>query len=201
MTHRLRPIDQWFIVEVLPHEDSYMKQARRMSNSFQDAQDLVQETYAKLFALDGWAAIGQPQAYVHRMIRHLAIERLRRARVIDFQHLQEADHDTMTDDAPDPFAIVEGRERLARFANVLACLPARCREVFVRRRIDEQSPREISQELGVSLSTLEKRLARAYVLLAREGWHTSSAPTGARHAEEHDDNDQKMEEEALGQLG
>lgn len=165
----VRPKDRWFIDEVLPEEGSYLKLARRLTHSHDDARDLVQEAYARLFAMDGWAAITNPPAYVSRCIRNIAIEKLRRAKVIDFRHMVEADQDEFVDDTPDAFRIMAGREGIRKISEALARLPERCREVFVRRRVHDQSPTEISEALGVSISTLEKRLARAFFLLARDG--------------------------------
>jgi RNA polymerase sigma-70 factor (ECF subfamily) len=102
-----------------------------------------------------------------RMLRNLAIERIRRAKIVDFRQFVDADHLNLPDDAPDPQRIVEDREALSDFRQALDRLPERCRDVFVRRRIEEQAPREIAAELGLSLSTLEKRLARAIELLTR----------------------------------
>lgn len=174
----VRPIDRWFVAQVLPHESSYLQLARRLTGRRDEAQDLVQESYARLFALDGWAAILNPQAYVLRSIRHIAIERMRRAKIVDFQQLVEADHADLADDAPDPLAVAMGRDGLRRFSEALARLPERCREVFVRRRVQEQPPRQMAEELGVSLSTLEKRLARAFYLLAQQGVGGDDDPPG-----------------------
>ncbi|MBZ6384056.1 RNA polymerase sigma-70 factor (ECF subfamily) [Sphingomonas sp. BE270] len=165
----IRPIDRWFVDEVMPHEASYLAFARRLTGSREDASDLVQEAYLRLFAADGWAGIVNPQAYVHRSIRHIVIDRLRRAKIVDFRQFVEADHVQLHDDVPDQFRVAAGKEALKRFSEVLSRLPDRCREVFVRRRVQEQSPAEIAEDLGVSVSTLEKRLARAIYLLTQEG--------------------------------
>lgn len=184
MRPALRAIDQWFIDEILPHETSFLAQAARLCASGEEPRDLVQDAYIKLFTLDGWAAIENPRAYMRRVLVHMAIERMRRAKVVAFQQLQEIEQHRLADDAPDAFAVAAGRNRLAHLGKSIARLPERCREVFVRRRLQEQSPRQIAQELGLSLSTLEKRLARAYVLLAQDGWgqtedHEDSADISA----------------------
>lgn len=129
----------------------------------------MQEAYARLFATDGWSAIDNPPGYLLRTIRHVAIERMRRAKIINFQQLIEAEHGDVADDMPDAFDIAAGRDRLKRFSEALGRLPERCRDVFVRRRVRGQTPHEVSKELGVSISTLEKRLARAFFLLAQQG--------------------------------
>lgn len=180
----IRPIDRWFIDEVMPHEPALLRLAQRLCPSLEEAVDLVQEAYARLFATDGWAAISNPPAYVARSIRHIAIEKLRRAKIVDFQQFVDADHAELADETPGPFRAVAGKEALARLSDALARLPARCRDVFLRRRVQGQSPREIAEATGLSVSTLEKRLARAFELLARDGIMGSMANPADEPADE-----------------
>lgn len=162
-----RPIDQWLADEVLPHEGAFFALARRLSRTEDEADDLVQEALAKLLPLDGWAAIANPRSYVLRTIQNLAMERMRRARIVEFQQLTEIDAVNLCDEAPDAFRVAAGRDQVARLSDALAALPERCRTVLVRRRFRDQSAREIASDLGISVSTLEKRLTRALYLLGR----------------------------------
>lgn len=162
-----RPIDRWLIDEVLPHEARYVAAARRLTRSPEEAADLVQDALVKLMALDGWAAIASPRAYMIRLIHNLAVERMRRARIVEFQQLAEVDTIDLCDDAPDAFRVAAGRDQVERLSHALNALPERCRTVFVRRRLREQAPGEIASDLGISVSTFEKRLARALYLLTR----------------------------------
>ncbi len=163
----IRPIDRWFIEEVLPCEARLLTVAQRLCRDPEDARDPVQDVLARMLTIEGWSAIASPQGYMLRIMRNMAIERMRRARIVDFRQLSETDHLDLADDAPDQQRVAEDREALAHFQQALDTLPERCREVFVRRRIEDQLPRTIAQELDVSLSTLEKRLARAIHLLTR----------------------------------
>lgn len=163
----IRPIDRWFIDEVLPHERALLLKAQRLCGNSEDARDMVQDVFARMLATEGWAAITHPQAFMMRTLRNLAIERMRRSKIVDFRQIVDADHLGLADDAPDPQQIAEGREALEDFQQALDQLPERCRAVFVRRRIEEQPPRQIAAELNLSLSTLEKRLARAIELITR----------------------------------
>jgi RNA polymerase sigma factor (sigma-70 family) len=163
----VRPIDRWFIEEVLPHERYLLATALRLSGNPDDARDLVQDVFARMLGTEGWSAIANPQAFMVRTLRNLAVERLRRSKIVDFRQFVDAEHLDCPDDSPGPQSIAEGREAMTHFGWALDQLPERCRTVFVRRRIEEQSPRDIAADLGVSLSTLEKRLARAIELLTR----------------------------------
>ncbi|WP_181814791.1 RNA polymerase sigma factor [Sphingomonas aracearum] len=141
--------------------------ARRLRTGSDEPQDLVQDVFARMLTTEGWSAIANPRTYMLQMLRNIAIDRMRRAKIVDFRHFADADEYDLPDDAPDPHRIVEGRQQMKAFAEALHALPERCRVVFERRRIEGQSPRQIASELGVSLSTLEKRLARAIHLLTR----------------------------------
>ena len=163
----LRPIDRWFIDEVLPHERRYIAAARALTDSEDEARDLVQEVYVKLFSLDGWAAIESPPGYVLRMLRNLAIEHLRRSKIVSFRRLTEADAQDICDESPDPFRITSAREQLGKVMEALEKLPERFRAVLLRRRFEDETPTEIARATGETLSTLEKRLARGMQLLTQ----------------------------------
>jgi len=163
----VRPIDIWLAERVLPHERRFHAAALRICRSRDEAEELVQEAYARLLELEGWATIEDPRAYVVRMLRHIAIEKLRRNRIVDFRQFADAEHMTLADDAPDQHRVIAGRDGLRRVSDLIAGLPERCRTVFVRRRIEGESSREIALDLGISQSTYEKRLARAIELLSR----------------------------------
>lgn len=161
----IRPIDRWFVDEVLPHERAYVAYARRTVRDEDEAGDIVQEVYAKLFTLDGWTAIANPPGYVMRMIYSHAIDRIRHARVVAMQPVPAPAMTDVADDMPDSFRIVAARAQMTRVHQAIAALPDRCRIALVRRRFGEESPRAIADDLGISISTFEKRLARAVELL------------------------------------
>lgn len=163
----LRPIDTWFLEHVLPLEPVLLAAARKLVDDPDAAGDLVQEAFMRVLASDGWARIEAPQPYMLRMMRNLAIERLRRARVARFDQFSQLDGFEVADEAPDAYRVVVARQQLAALEAVLKQLPERCRRVFVMRRIQDHPPGEIAQRLGVSVSTLEKRLARAHRLIAQ----------------------------------
>jgi RNA polymerase sigma factor (sigma-70 family) len=156
----IRPIDRWFAEEIFPHEARFHAAARRICKTREEAEDLVQEALTRLFAINGWGEIVNPPAYVLQMLRHIAIERMRRQRVVDFQQLMD------TDQAPSPYRVAAGRDALRRAGEMVAALPERCRTVLVRRRVHGESASAIARDLGISQSTFEKRLGRAIQLLA-----------------------------------
>lgn len=179
----LRPIDQWFMDQILPLEPMLLASARKLVSDPDAARDLVQEAFARLLTVEGWAQIEAPHPYLLRMMRNLAFEKLRRAKIARFEQLTLAEDFDVVDESPDAFRVLSGREQLARLDAALKDLPERCRRVFVMRRIEERSPREVAKHLGVSPSTLEKRLARAHYLVAKALTASPALPIDERPAQ------------------
>lgn len=168
----LRDVDRWFIDEVLPHRAAFRRQAARLVAPA-DAEDLVQEAYAR--ALDAYARaldtshsreIANPRAFVMTIVRNLAHERHRRAAVVRFEHLADMEAMDFADDTPDQFAIVSGQIELSRLMDLMKTLPPQARTVVQLRRFEGMLPRDIAVRLGLSVSTVEKHLAKGLAILA-----------------------------------
>jgi len=69
-------------------------------------------------------------------------------------------------DAPSVERHLIGREHARLAAEALAGLGERPAAVFRRHRIDQVPQRQVAEEFGVSLSTVESDLRRAYAVLA-----------------------------------
>lgn len=160
-----RDVDRWFLAHVLPHENAYRSLARRLTNDHDAAQDLVQEAYAKILGLSNWRSINSPRSYTLRMVSNLGIEQIRRSRIVSLKQIANFNSIDHADPAPDPYAVAAGRIELQRVMAAVDRLPERCRQVIKLRKIEGMTPTAIAAHLDLSLSTVEKRLARGLILL------------------------------------
>lgn len=163
----LRPIDAWFAASILPHEAELLRHARRWTIEEDEARDLVHEAYAQLLQLDAWDHILNPAAYATRMVRNIALQRMRRARIVPMRQFAALEETAHADPAPDSFAIAAARDELRRIMVAIEALPPACRRVILLRKLEGMGPRDIAFTLGISLSTVEKHVSRGMVLLAR----------------------------------
>ncbi|WP_341208701.1 sigma-70 family RNA polymerase sigma factor [uncultured Sphingomonas sp.] len=150
----------------MPHERQLLAIATRICPTGEAARDLVQDVFLRMLTLTDWESIANPLGYMRRMIRNAAIDRLRHAKIVDFQSMSEIEHIDIPDYMPDQHRVAEDRDTLRRLVREVDGLPERCRVVFLKCRVHGASPRAVAIELGISLSTLEKRLARALILLS-----------------------------------
>ncbi|MFN3816476.1 RNA polymerase sigma factor [Brevundimonas sp.] len=161
----VREIDRWFIDQVLPHAPAYLRQARRWATDPEAARDIVQEAYARVIAAPDWRAITRPRAYVLMVVRNIAIDRLRQARLAPFDRRGDEALLSVEDDQPDAFQAIASHERLRTVRAAMAALPSQCRKCLEMRKFEELTVRQIADRLGLSVSTVEKHLSKGLRLV------------------------------------
>lgn len=133
------------------------------------AEDLLQELWLRLSgASDPQAAAGL--SYMMRAADRLMIDRYRSQRQAQQRdHAWSQVHFGLAEDiAPTPEfeRSIAARQHFARVEQALGALGKRPAAIFRRHRIDGVPQRDIAAEFGVSISTVESDLRRAYRALA-----------------------------------
>lgn len=161
----LRDIDIWFADTVFVFQQQHRRYALSLVRQAEEAEELVQEAYARLFACKDWAGIADPHAFTIRIIRNLAIERFRRAEVIRIDQGALVASLEIADDEPTPDVVAMGRSELRRIADLMQDMPPRMREALYLRRIEGLSPAQVAERMNISVSTMETHIKRALRLL------------------------------------
>jgi RNA polymerase sigma-70 factor (ECF subfamily) len=165
-----------FEEEALQLSDQVYRVARRLAGSREEAEDLVQDTYARAFR--SWQQY-QPgtnlRAWLLRILTNLNIDRGRRVqRTPEQTPLEEGDYylynrleSTIADENPDEERVLE---RLSQNAVVeaLAEVPHDFRDVIVLVDIGEFSYAEAAQILDVPIGTVMSRLHRGRRILKQQ---------------------------------
>ena len=158
----MQPSQEWFDDLVEQTRDGLARYVGRFLMSPEDVQEVLQEAYLKVFVelrQDGPAG-HIPTALLYRIARNIAISRLRHqsvvlksANVVAIAEELRAERTTVEQDASQS-------QRLNSLLLVVNGLAPKCREVFILRWIHSMSQRAIGERLGISVSTVEKHLAR-----------------------------------------
>lgn len=172
----VRDVDRWFASHVFPYEALFLKTAVRLTNDAEAAREIVHEAYAELLTGGRWTGIAFPRAYVTKAVRSLALRRLQRSRVVPIELLADMDVLNTSDANPDAYDIVSAKQRRAIVLSAIDELPPQCRKVVKLRRLQEMLPRDIAREMGISLSMVEKHLAKGMLLIARRLGEQMSEP-------------------------
>lgn len=127
------------------------------------AEDLLQELWLKVSGAQT-GPISQPLSYLYRAANNLMLDRYRSQQQAVRRDTDWQETRPTAEDAPGERALV-AREQLARAEAALEALGPRPAAVFRRYRLDGVQQREIAREMGISLSTVEHDLRRAYQAL------------------------------------
>jgi RNA polymerase sigma factor (sigma-70 family) len=142
----------------------------RRGRSEHDADDLVQEAWVRLACYEQAHTVQSPEAFVMRAALNLSIDSHR----MQLRHGDEVlTEDTLVLDLrPGADDVLLAKERLARLSVGLDRLSPRTRDIFLAHRIDGLSYAEIARRENLSVSAIEKHIAKAALLVTAwmEGW-------------------------------
>src|SRR5580704_1581641 len=136
---------RWFAGEIQPHEPQLRAYLRGRFPSLQDIDDLVQETYARLFRAHQAGKQGLSRAYLFVTARNAALDLFRRKRIVSIEALAEIESLSVVEDGPGVAETLCHQQELELLAEAIDTLPERCRQILVLRRFHDLSHREIAR--------------------------------------------------------
>src|ERR1700691_4560582 len=154
---------EWFLNQIFRHRAALHRYLAKFTYGAEDIEDLVQEKYVGLYALQYSHAFGPPQHMMFRIAHNLAVERGRSQKAQatdsmgDLEQLGVSSTEVPADEQ------LDARRRFESFCIAVDRLPPLCRRVFVLRKVFRLSHAEISEVLGVSHSTIEKHVAKGLI--------------------------------------
>ena len=158
----MKPSKQWFDDLVEQTSSGLARYVDRILWSPDDTQEVLQEAYLKVFLALRKSDREEnfPVALLYTTARNIAVSRLRHQSVVLKSVGAVAIAEELRADMATAEQKVSANERLNSLLLVVNRLPPKCREVFVLRWIHGMSQREIGEKLGISVSTVEKHLAK-----------------------------------------
>ena len=127
---------------------------RRMVGSHEDADDLLQEIFLKIWtALPSFRGEAQLYTWVWRIATNETLNFLRKEKVRALLRFSSADEMAAQRVAADPY--FNGTDAEREMAKAIARLPEKQRQVFIMRWWDELSYEEISAITGTSVGALK----------------------------------------------
>jgi len=152
---------RWFAAEVQPHATGLRAYLAGQFPSLTDVDDIVQESLVRVLRAHEAGRVQAPRALLFATARNLALDLLRRQRVISFEPMTEiTDSSVYLSGGAIPEA-VSHHEELDLLTQAIQSLPERCRQVFTLRVAYELSQKEIAARLGISENTVEKQMGKA----------------------------------------
>jgi RNA polymerase sigma-70 factor (ECF subfamily) len=151
---------EWFLDQIFRHRSALQRYVRGFVADSEDIDDLIQETYLRIYGVKDFAKVESPKALLFSIAHNLAVERARRRTrratdsVPDFDSLRVVSNEEGTDEQ------LDSRRRFEGFCIAVDSLPPVCRRVFVLRKVYQLSHDEIVDVLGIKPSTIEKHVVK-----------------------------------------
>ena len=144
---------------VRQHADRVYRLAYRLSGNPQDAEDLTQETFIRVFRSVQNYQPGTFEGWLHRITTNLFLDMVRRRSRIRMEALPE-DYERVPADEPNPEQIYHDSRLGPDLQAALDSLPPEFRAAVVLCDIEGLSYEEIGATLGVKLGTVRSRIHR-----------------------------------------
>jgi RNA polymerase sigma-70 factor, ECF subfamily len=147
----------------MPLFDQLFNFAHWMAQNREEAEDLVQETYAK--ALRGFSSF-QPgtnfRAWMYRILRNTFLTSrtgLQATRTVPFDDEDGAEIAVADSGTPEAILIERSNQQLVQDA--IAELPVKAREILLLCEVEEMSYQDIAEALSIPIGTVMSRLSRS----------------------------------------
>ncbi|HJT42668.1 MAG TPA: RNA polymerase sigma factor [Rhizomicrobium sp.] len=149
----------------LENEEALKRFLRRFIKSREGADDLAQEAFLRAFAAESEHLIVSPKAFLFKVARNLALNELAKQSSVTIEPLGDSEAQDVLEDSNQAAVddAVYGRERIRVLARAIAALPPQCAKVFVLRKMQGLSQKEIAARLNISVRTVENHVALGLV--------------------------------------
>jgi RNA polymerase sigma-70 factor (ECF subfamily) len=152
--------------------DSFLRYKKNLSRVVgrivrpEEIEDIVQETFVLSFVASRDRQLRNPQAFMVRVAKNIALDHIKRAENRLNCSLDDLDtNELLAAYADMPEVRCQSEERFLAFCRAVAELPVSCRRVFILKKVYGLSLVEISGRLGISQSTVEKHVAKGMFMV------------------------------------
>lgn len=135
----------------------------------QDAEDAIHDAFVRLCLAQKKQVVRNPAAFLTDVVMKVRVERWRSAQRYHKLFVDEpAEALNLVDVSPRPDDYLQADQRLEQMWRRLGQLSPRTREIFFLHRLQGLSYAQIAASMGISVSAIEKHIARAALLIGDE---------------------------------
>ncbi len=159
---------RWFAEEIHPHEAILRGYLRGAFPAVQDIDDVVQESYLRVWKAASVRQIASAKAFLFRVARNVALDLVRRHRSCPVQPVGNLALLPVIEEKSAEAEAPSLEARITLLVEAVEALPPRSREVMILCKFQSLSYREAAAQLGISEKTVGEHLYRGMKRLGEE---------------------------------
>lgn len=164
ITLSTNPIDRKNAIETL-FKEYYSEMCKSAFNILKDesaAEDVVQDIFMKLYQSRKEMTIDYPKSFFKRSATNAAIDIYRKQQKTSFVDVNEQ-YDLKYDEEE----VEDNSALLDKVNHAIDELPPKCRTIFILKRKEGYTNKEIAEELEISVKTVENQMTKAFKFLRK----------------------------------
>lgn len=139
---------------------SLRKMISRYLSRKSDVEDVLQETFARTYAADKKKSVQFPKLYLFKTAKHLVFNENTKVTNMLTEYLEDTAQIEHPGSTISPLDSLSHAEEKALLQRAIENLPTQCKRVTALRLNNDFAVKDIADELNLSLSTVEKHLAK-----------------------------------------
>lgn len=127
-----------------------------------DVDDVMQEAFLRAYQSESKSDVRQPKSYLFRVAKHIALNQIRQKVNRPTDYIEDSDPSSLLLSEWTLEDEVLAQERLGIHCAAIARLPPKRRKVYLMRKVYGMAHKDIAESLGISISTVEAHLTKAF---------------------------------------
>jgi len=149
----------WYKEHLRPHEPMLRAWLNSRYSDQVDVDDLIQEALIRVLRAGEEGELKSPKAYFFAVARNLALDHIRRSKVVFNETLLNNEAMDLLDEAESIEETVSRNYELEILTDAIQALPERCRRVFTLSKVYGMTYDQIASEMGITFNTVSAQIA------------------------------------------
>lgn len=152
-----------FEADLARHHAELLRYLRARLNDRELAADVVQEACIRVLRYRDQLSGDSLRSMLYRIVNNLLADHWRRNQARSADDHICIDDEPVADPQPQPDEVLAQAQRMAALKRAVMALPPKRRQVLIMVRLQGQCQADVARALGITVSAVEKHLARAIV--------------------------------------
>jgi len=149
----------WYKENLRPHEPMLRAWLTSRYSEQIDADNIIQEALIRVLRSKNESEMNSPKAYFFAIARNLALDHIRRNKVIFNESILNDEAMQLLDESESIEETVARNHELEILTEAIQSLPERCRRVFTLSKVYGMTYDQIACEMDISFNTVSAQIA------------------------------------------